>query len=168
MKIRVYEERDAQELAELYVTNWQKTYRGMLPDAFLDGMNAEDASRRWNSFAGVCGQGIFVAEQNGVLAGFAAYRPDENSEDALYLDSLHVSEKVRGQGIGTALIRTVGRHAANNGFTRMTIRIVRGNDKAGALYRKLGAVHVRHFTDRFGDTPSDSEELVWNDLSVFR
>ena len=167
MNIREYRESDRQEIAEIYVGNWQKTYRGLLPDAFLDRMNPEDAARKWNDYVHIPEQGIFVAEEDGHAAGFAAYRPDDNDEHALYLDSLHVAQNMRGQGTGTALIRAVGRHAANNGFVRMTIRIVRGNDTAGALYRKLGAVHVRYFTDWFGDTPSSSEELVWEDLSAF-
>ena len=167
MNIREYRESDRQEIAKIYTGNWQKTYRGLLPDAFLEKMNPEDAAVKWNDYVRIPGQGIFVAEESGTVAGFAAYRPDENDEHALYLDSLHVAEEMRGQGTGTALIRTVGRYAANNNYVRMTIRIVRGNDAARALYCKLGAVHVRCFTDWFGDTPSDSEELIWLDLSAF-
>ncbi|MBQ1383060.1 MAG: GNAT family N-acetyltransferase [Solobacterium sp.] len=167
MVIREYRESDRREIGEIYVANWQKTYRGLLADALLDRMDPAEAAEKWHAYTLVDGQGIFVAEEEGTVSGFAAYCPDERDGHALYLESLHIREDRQGQGIGKALIRTVGRYAADN-YRRMTIHIVRGNDRAGRLYQKLGAVHVRYFTDRFGDTPSDSEELAWEDLTVFK
>ena len=48
----------------------------------------------------------------------------------------------------------------------MSISIVRGNERAGDLYRKLGARHVRYFTDHFAEAESRSEELLWDDIRV--
>ena len=49
------------------------------------------------------------------------------------------------------------------GYEKMSICIVKGNDNAGNLYRKLGARHYKDFTGKM----SHSEKLLWDDLSVF-
>ena len=46
----------------------------------------------------------------------------------------------------------------------MSVCIVRGNERAGDLYRRLGAVHFLYFEDSFGDERFASEKLVWETL----
>ena len=46
----------------------------------------------------------------------------------------------------------------------MSICIVRGNERAGKLYRRLGAVHYRYFEDAFGAERFASEKLLWETL----
>ena len=66
----------------------------------------------------------------------------------------------------TALIKAAAARAFQDGYTRMSISIVRGNDHAGDLYRKLGARHLHYFTDHFEEAESRSEELLWDDIRV--
>ena len=44
MIIRQYRESDRREIGEIYVANWQKTYRGLLADALLDRMDPAEAA----------------------------------------------------------------------------------------------------------------------------
>ncbi|MBR2830618.1 MAG: GNAT family N-acetyltransferase, partial [Solobacterium sp.] len=108
---------------------------------------------------------VSLAEDE-TVAGFAAFKPDEHLEGCIYLDSLHVRADRQGQGIGTALIKAAAALAEAAGYASMSISIVRGNERAGDLYRKLGARHVRYFTDHFAEAESRSEELLWDDIRV--
>jgi len=92
----------------------------------------------------------------------------EDLEGCIYLDSIHISQNAQGKGIGTRLIQTVARFAAERGYTKMSVCIVRGNDRARALYSKLGAIHESGFTDDFGDVQSQSEKLLWTSLESFQ
>ncbi len=49
----------------------------------------------------------------------------------------------------------------------MSICIVKGNDNAKNIYERLGAVHYKDFIDDFGGTKSNSQKLIWKDLSIF-
>ncbi len=99
--------------------------------------------------------------------GFLAYRPDDEIKQCLYLDSLHVSQKARGKGIGTKLIQNVFQYAINKKYHNISICIVKGNENAKKLYTKLGAVHYKYFIDDFDGTKSNSEKLIWYDLNCF-
>ena len=38
---------DAQAIAEVHVASWQGAYRGLLPDALLDGQSVERRAQWW-------------------------------------------------------------------------------------------------------------------------
>ena len=43
----------------------------------------------------------------------------------------------------------------------VTIAILKNNENARSLYTKLGAVHYKDFSDKFGDVTTESELLIW-------
>ncbi len=167
MNIRKADMHDITNIAELYAINWKKTYSRILPNAFLDEISVESAIKKWIEFFNQPANTIFVSYETNIFYGFAACKKDNKLEDCIYLDSLHVSESSRGKGIGTALIKTVGKFAFDNDYQQMSICIVRGNDYAKHLYEKLGAVHFEYFVDDFNGTKSNSEKLIWNDTKCF-
>lgn len=167
MEIREATNADVASIAKLYTENWKETYKNLLPDEFLDHLNFEDSKQKWGSYLLEKGHKIFVAYEEDVFLGFSACKEDDEIQNCLYLDSLHVSKVARGKGVGTELIRKVGNYAAHNGDTRMSICIVKGNDTAKRLYEKMGARHYKDFTDHFGETESNSEKLIWDNLQPF-
>ena len=165
MDIRTATSYDLDRIAEIYVKNHTETYRGLLSDDYLDSLTLDYAKEKWNAY--LCGKDkkMWVAYSGDEFLGFAAGTEDKNIADTWYLDSLHITEKARGRGIGTDLIKTMMRCAAENGYTMMSVCIVKGNDNAGSLYKKLGAKHLLDFEDDFCGTISSSEKLIWNNIS---
>ncbi|WP_291679340.1 GNAT family N-acetyltransferase [Clostridium sp.] len=168
MNIREANAEDMELIANLYVMNWKKTYVGLLPDNFLNGLTVNDGINKWQEYLTKEKHRIFVAYENENFLGFSACKEDEELKNCLYLDSLHVSESSRGKGVGTKLINTVGSYAYIKGYEHMSICIVKGNDKAKRIYEKMGAKHYKDFIDYFGDTESNSEKLIWNNLNCFK
>ena len=168
VNIREANAEDMELIANLYVINWKKTYVGLLPDNFLNGLTVNDGINKWQEYLTKEKHRIFVAYENENFLGFSACKEDEELKNCLYLDSLHVSESSRGKGVGTKLINTVGSYAYIKGYEHMSICIVKGNDKAKRIYEKMGAKHYKDFIDYFGDTESNSEKLIWNNLNCFK
>ena len=168
VNIREANAEDMELIANLYVMNWKKTYVGLLPDNFLNGLTVNDGINKWQEYLTKEKHRIFVAYENENFLGFSACKEDEELKNCLYLDSLHVSESSRGKGVGTKLINTVGSYAYIKGYEHMSICIVKGNDKAKRIYEKMGAKHYKDFIDYFGDTESNSEKLIWNNLNCFK
>ena len=166
MKIVEASSQHLDEIADIYVANWKTTYAGLLSAAFLDRLDHAYGMNRWTGYQDDRQHILTALAADGTVAGFAAFKPDEHLEQCIYLDSLHVRDDCRGQGIGTALIKAAAARAFQDGYTRMSISIVRGNDHAGDLYRKLGARHLHYFTDHFEEAESRSEELLWDDIRV--
>ena len=168
MNIREANAEDIEPIASLYVMNWKKTYVGLLPDNFLNGLTVNEGIKKWQEYLNKEKHRIFVAYENEKILGFSACKEDEELKNCLYLDSLHVSETSRGKGVGTKLINTVGSYAYIKGYEHMSICIVKGNDNAKGIYEKMGAKHYKDFIGYFGDTESNSEKLIWNNLNYFK
>ncbi|HDX9580754.1 GNAT family N-acetyltransferase [Bacillus cytotoxicus] len=62
----------------------------------------------------------------------------EAEEDEYYIDTLSVSAKYGGQGIGSNLISTVEAHAQKKGHEKIALLVNLENKSAFSLYKKLG------------------------------
>ena len=164
MEIRFAGREDLENIAGLYVRNHKTAYRGLLSEEYLNGLTVRCALEKWEKHLQDVDSVIWTAWEGGSFLGFAAAMPDRETEQTWYLESLHVTEDARGKGVGTALIRTAAQYAHEHGHRKMSICIVRGNDSAGTLYRRLGAEHHSFFEDDFNGTVSASEKLIWEKL----
>ena len=67
---------DAEAIAAVRVESWKVTYRGMIPDSFLDAMRVEDSILQWRQILQAMSEAadricVYVAESEGKLIGFA-------------------------------------------------------------------------------------------------
>ena len=162
MEIREACLEDIENIAELYISNWKATYKDMLSSEYLDQLNVQYGIDKWSEFLEKDGHRIFVAYDAKEFIGFGACSPDSAIEECLYMDSLHICPASQGKGIGTKLTKRIRDYALDNGCTKMSVCIVRGNDGARDLYLKLGAKHHSYFTDDFDGAKSNSEKLLWH------
>ncbi len=83
----------------------------------------------------------FVAEQDGIIQGFALYyiRYSTWKGCRLYLEDFLVTEALRGQGIGKILFETVINEAKELGFNGMTWQVLDWNEPAINFYNKYEA-----------------------------
>ena len=91
---------------------------------------------------------IYVAEHEGAVAAFLSvevYR----AEDYIYLDDFSVTEKYRGRGVGTRLLKMAEDYARKIGVTRISLHVNKTNEKAHGLYKRLGYGLYAEETDRF-------------------
>lgn len=167
MHIRPAKPEDLDAIAALYVKNHREAYRGLLSEQYLAHLNLAYAREKWAAYRNAPGHKLWSAFEGGAFLGFSAGMPDAELPGTWYLDSLHVAQAARGKGLGTALVRTNGAYAQETGYSRMSICIVRGNERARQLYEKLGARHFSYFEDDFCGTVSHSEKLLWSDLDTF-
>jgi N-acetylglutamate synthase-like GNAT family acetyltransferase len=132
-------ERDALERLQRRSSMHQPMYRAQLaahPDAIE--LPAEQIT------AGL----VRVAEQNGVVVGFAVLL--ERSGDACELDGLFVEpDRMRG-GVGRRLVEDAKRIARERGATRIDVV---ANPQAVAFYEAVGFKPVGQAQTRFGPAP---------------
>ncbi len=160
---------DIEAVSIIYTINWKSTYKGILPNSFLDEMTYIHSAEKWLTYINTAGKGGFVAvNESSEIIGFAAYKPSNEFNNVLLLDSLHISPTAQGRGIGKKLIFKVGSYALDYGYSKMSICIVKGNDRAEKIYTHLGAKFYKEFIDDFEGTASFSSVLVWHDLTAFK
>lgn len=137
---------DALAIAWLHAESWRSTYRGIFSEDFLNNHVHEEQKNAWQArFSGGESGPFFVllAENGGLLAGFACMFPEDDPVWGSYLDSLHVAPGLTGQGIGRALLSEVVRRLEKNG-TRggLYLWVVEQNHSAREFYEKAGGTVV--------------------------
>jgi GNAT superfamily N-acetyltransferase len=139
---------DAADIAALHAESWRSAYRGLLPDAFLDGPVVVDRVQLWNArMAASDSHRRFVSKAvaGGDLVGFVCVLLDAEPAWGALLDNLHVKPGRTGRGIGHRLFREAREWVtiAAPG-QRMHLTVIEGNFKARRFYdRQLGTVVER-------------------------
>ena len=82
---------------------------------------------------------ICVAEYENDIVAFLSIEVYRD-EDYIYLDDLSVAEGCRNKGIGTKLIHTAEKYAAEIGITKIMFHVEKTNEDAYQLYLRLGYI----------------------------
>ncbi|MEZ4810199.1 MAG: GNAT family N-acetyltransferase [Allomuricauda sp.] len=87
----------------------------------------------------------FVAEKDGNIAGIALFYPRYSTwkGPAIHLEDLIVSKKMRGLGLGTALLDEVVKHGHKLGVKRICWEVLDWNEPAIKFYESKGAKVLR-------------------------
>ncbi len=132
---------DALEVAGVHVRSWQVGYRGLLPQAYLDGLRPEERARRYTF--GDTGTGrplTVVAVEQGVICGFATTGPsrDRDVRDAREVLALYVDPDHWGSGVGRLLIDGARSRLGREGASEAVLWVLAGNERARRFYRADG------------------------------
>ncbi|WP_034386690.1 GNAT family N-acetyltransferase [Deinococcus sp. YIM 77859] len=103
---------------------------GMDPRSSWSRTRVEDVA--WSLGQG----GGFLAWQDGEAVGCVGWRPD--GPQTLTLNKLATRPEVRGQGIGTALVRAVEDLAVRGGYARLLLAVSAYNLAVLPFYKRLG------------------------------
>ena len=140
--IRPATPQDAPAIAAVRIDSWRSTYRGLIPDAYLDGMQLEQSTALWDRVltAGKNSTSVFVAENDGDVVGFAAGnmlqepRHELNAE----LTAIYLRPDYQHAGIGRRLVESVARAEQAHGANGLIVWVISGNKRARAFYEALG------------------------------
>lgn len=127
---------DARAIAAVHVRSWQATYRGVVPDAFLDALSVEDRAGMWRGWmSGPTDVRVWVAEESGRVVGFVAAGSQHPSEqdDVAEVHAIYVEPWRTGHGLGRELLdRAVGE--LRPGYGAVILWVLEANDGARRFY----------------------------------
>jgi GNAT superfamily N-acetyltransferase len=137
MFLRAARVQDAMDVARVHVRTWQAAYRGLLPAEYLDGLKPEDRAARY-AFENPDTAKPFtiVAEDNGVIAGFATTGParDVDAQGCGELYALYVDPDQWNRGIGVDLMMSARARLVELGFRQAILWVMEGNVRAERFY----------------------------------
>jgi len=83
----------------------------------------------------------FVAEENGIIPGFALYyiRYSTWKGQAMYLEDILITNEMRGKGIGKLLFDQLIEEARQRKFNRIIWQVLDWNEPAINFYKKYNA-----------------------------
>ncbi|HYM66371.1 MAG TPA: GNAT family N-acetyltransferase [Patescibacteria group bacterium] len=157
---------DAAAIARVHVETWRTSYRGLLPDDFLQSLSEEHYAERWRRGIGDGTTRVFVAEDESGVVGFASGGRERAGEEGYSgeLYALYVSARAQRMGFGRSLVGGVVAGLRQMGLSDMIVWVLRDNPDARAFYEHLGGTYVRSQPLTIGDTTLQEVAYGWRRL----
>jgi GNAT superfamily N-acetyltransferase len=127
-------------LDEVRLSVWRSAYRGLVPDAFLDGLAiTEEMTAVRRSWLDDPDHPMHVAVDGGEVVGIAVAGPprddDLDADGWTELGALYVLPERWGAGTGRALLEAV---LARRPRSHQALWVLEGNDRSRAFYASCG------------------------------
>ncbi|MCY9547834.1 GNAT family N-acetyltransferase [Lysinibacillus xylanilyticus] len=166
MNIRKANSQDAQDIAKVHVDSWRTTYKGILPDDFLNNLSYEQRTELWKKNISDATNYVLVAEneQNEII-GFAtgATRKTNSVPNATDLTSIYLLEEYQGIGIGKQLLTEIFAYFKLKGYEKVFVEVLAEN-KTRNFYEYYGAQYVDNTEIKIGGKVLEELIYVWNDI----
>jgi ribosomal protein S18 acetylase RimI-like enzyme len=145
---------DCAAIAAVQVAGWRAAYRGLIPDAYLDGLEVDEQARKWAGILTDPAPGrrpagrLLVSEDaedaGGTIRGFVAFGPPLGSEQARLTEgqlyAIYADPQRWGLGVGHALIEAATVGLRGMGARTAHLWVLKGNERAEHFYLRHGWV----------------------------
>lgn len=131
MTVRLAVVSDAPAVASVHVRSWQVAYRGVIPDAVLDGLSVEARTTMWEG--AIPSGGVWVALADDEIVGFASAGPSRDDDAPFELYAIYVLSSAWGTGLGFELAE-----AALGDEPDVIVWVLDENTRARAFYERIG------------------------------
>lgn len=170
MEIRRARPEDGPGIGLVHVRSWQTTYAGIVPDEYLERLNAEKRGAWWSARIAALpeGQTVWVvADETGAIVGFASGGPPQEPEEgySCELYAIYLLQSKQGQGTGRQLLLRVAQELFDAGHRRMLVGVLAENPTC-RFYERLGAKFLREFQIDIGGKELAERFYGWDDLSL--
>jgi GNAT superfamily N-acetyltransferase len=170
MIIRRAELKDAEAIGRVQVNSWRTTYRGIVPDAFLDTMTYAVYASRWHGRLSDPSNRLvtYVAcEDDGTVFGFASGGvqriEDMDFDGELY--AIYLLQANQRCGAGRLLVQAVAQGLVGHGFKSMLVWVLEANEPARRFYERLGGVYAGVQSITIGGKELVEVAYGWRDLA---
>ncbi len=158
---------DAPGIVRVHGDTWRASYRGIVPDAFLEEFGRQpDAVERRRKWMENPALSTFVAEEAGEVVGFVVGGPrregDPAYESELY--ALYVLPGSQQKGTGRRLIRAFAGALHAAGRRSVLLWVLRDNAPGRAFYERLGGRLLGEKTFELGGATLHEVSYGWQDL----
>ncbi|MEO5766677.1 MAG: GNAT family N-acetyltransferase [Casimicrobiaceae bacterium] len=161
---------DAPDIARVRIDSWRATYRGLIPDAYLDGMQVDASVALWERVLAAAAPtaSVFVVAHGDKVVGFAA--GNRLAEPRLGLDSelsaVYLRPDFQRAGLGHRLVGAVVDAQRAAGATGIIVWTIAGNKPARAFYTQLGGRLLVEQPFQWDGMDLVEAGYGWDDLSA--
>jgi ribosomal protein S18 acetylase RimI-like enzyme len=147
INLRRAEPGDAAAIAEVHVTSWRESYKGLVSDAELASLSVERRAAVWRDMLAHPDQhedlSAYVAvDKNERVVGFAACGRQRSEELRTRFpgefQAIYLLDTVKRGGVGRHLMRTMADDLASRGCAGAALWVLRDNFGARSFYERLG------------------------------
>lgn len=133
---------DVPALAALHVETWRAAYRGIMPDALLDGLSVAVFAGHWSGHLARATRTDLVCDDGGRVIGFAAFGPardpDVDARDVAELYGIYVHPEQWGRRAGWMLWTASATALREQGRREVVPWVLEANARARRFYERVG------------------------------
>ena len=160
---------DAAAIAAVRVESWRATYRGVIPDAYLDGMRVEDSTSLWQRILSTPTgdkRMVYVAEDASGVFGFAAAMKLNEPKFGVQaeLTGIYLTPQAQRLGFGRKLMAAAARACLAENAPDMLVWVITQNETARKFYESLGAELMAGQPFSWDDLELHETGYCWRDL----
>jgi ribosomal protein S18 acetylase RimI-like enzyme len=134
---------DSQAVALVQVESWQHAYRDLMPAAYLASLSVSEREATWRRKLEAPSGQVLVARTAGQVVGFVAFgasRDDGAAVDCAEVWAIYVKPSFWSAGAGRLLWLGALQRVLAQGYTRVSLWVVVGNERAMRFYGRAGFV----------------------------
>lgn len=144
--IRKRTKEDCKALAHIVTVAWNETYRGIVPDEFLDNLYSNEEERSNNSYNKFDEKDNhqYVLEVDGHIVGFVKVGESDETDyqNCGEIHALYIINGYKGYGFGKKLIDAGIKELKEMNFDKMIIGCLVGNS-SNKFYEHIGGKHIK-------------------------
>jgi ribosomal protein S18 acetylase RimI-like enzyme len=138
---------DAKDLGMIHVEGWRASYCGLVPQDFLDGLDAGKRAQQWIEWMDQGTEALIARDENDQPAGFIAFNklmtppPGMSPVRPLYtaeILAIYILPAYWRQGLGKRLIGMAAARLEEKKHKSMCLWVMEKNIRGNAFYKSLG------------------------------
>jgi len=161
---------DAPAIARVRIDSGRSTYRGLIPDAYLDAMQVEASTALWDRVltAGPNTTCVFVVEHGTDIVGFACGAPLQPAKHGFdsELAAVYLRREFQRAGLGRRLVGAIVKAQRAQAATGLLTWVIAGNKGARAFYEGLGGELIVEQPFQWDGMDLVEAGYGWRDLSA--
>lgn len=156
---------DAPHIAQVHIDSWKTTYRGIVPQEYLDSLNYAARTESWKKQLAGSEAYFLIAEEAGTLCGFACggkLRDPIDSYDA-EIYAIYLQAEYQKRGIGQSLLSHLAKLLQQDGFSAVAVWALEQNP-ACRFYERLGGHRIAERPIKIGGKELVEVAYGWNNI----
>ncbi|MBD8070535.1 GNAT family N-acetyltransferase [Bacillus sp. PS06] len=161
---------DSEGIARVQVESWLTTYKGIVPDAYLNSLQVQDKQKVWTrileqGFETSCAY-VAVNESNEII-GFAnggKERSGKYEYDA-ELYAIYLLKEYQGMGIGKKLVNRLCNNLYEKGYQSMLVWFLKDNPSR-KFYESMNPELVGTATIFISGVELEEQSYGWRDMKA--
>jgi len=138
---------DCKSVAHVVTVAWNETYKGIVPDWFLEELknNEDERAKRTKENFNEEDNHQFVLEVDNKVVGFVnvGKTEDKDFENCGEIIALYIIKKYKGNGFGKKLVEQGIQELKSLGYDKMIIACLKGNP-SNDFYKHIGGIYVKN------------------------
>ena len=144
--IRRRELKDCEGIARVVTIAWNETYKGIVPDWFLEELkvNEKERAQKTKEKFNEKDNHQFVLEYKNEIVGFVncGKSEDEELNNCGEIFALYILKKCQGNKLGRKLVNIAVEELKSLGFNQMIIACLKGNP-TNEFYKYIGGKYLK-------------------------